>query len=173
MYNEKYDLIETKRGRKVYLGYGLIASRKASTYISFNHIKEAISKIKTLINEEYFGTIDLGRPVGKSACLTITDENKDKVQMLYRNGKQYRTPVIINGKMQNTQLVTLGIRHDKKDKDLYYVFAAWYGPKAVREPLDKNIESEEERQECVEFWSNHALSMSPRCIDWERSKEVV
>ena len=170
-YNEKYDLIETKRGQKVYLGMNFIQTRKNSTYVDFKHVKEAVSKIKTELGECEFLTIDLGRPVGKCGCVEVTDENRDKVRMLYRPGKSGRTPVIINGKSQMTHYVSVGIKHDKNDRDKYHVFAAYYGLHGNREPWDKNITSEEERQECTEFWKNHALVMSPRFIDWERSNK--
>ena len=101
----------------------------------------------------------------------ITDENKDKVQMLYRRGKSGKTPVIINGKMKQTQYITLGIQRDKKDKEKYHVFAAYYGPCATNEPWDPKIESEEQRKECEEFWNTHALCLAPTQIDWKRSKE--
>lgn len=170
-YDERFDLIETKRGQKVYLGYNFIMTRKNSSYVSYAHVKEALSNFKGLIEDHYFGTINMNRPVGKCACVEITDENRDKVQMLYRRGKSGKTPVIINGKMKQTQYITLGIQRDKKDKEKYHVFAAYYGPCSGNEPWDPRIKSEEQRKECEEFWSTHALCLAPTQIDWKRSNE--
>lgn len=171
-YNPKFDLVETKRGQKVFLGYKFIMSKHSSTYISYAHVKEAISKCKTLIEnrDSTIVTVDLGRIVGKTYCIPITDENRSQVRMLYRQGKKGRTPVILNGPGKETSLVTMIITRDEKDWNLYRVCAAYYGMKGTKEPFDKHIKSEEERQECIDFWSNHALSLSAKCIDWERSE---
>lgn len=172
-YNEKFDLIETKRGQKVFLGYKFIMSKHSSTYIKYDHVKEAISKCKTFIGDDKNGyaiTVDLGRTIGKTYCIPITDENRSQVRMLYRQGKKGRTPIILNGPGKETSLVTMVIVRDEKDRNLYRVCAAYYGMKGTREPFDKNIKSEEERQKCIDFWSNHALSLSAKCIDWERSE---
>ena len=170
-YNEKFDLIETKRGQKVFLGYKFIMSKHSSTYISYAHVKEALSKCKTLFNDNdtTIVTIDLGRTVGKSYCVPVTDENSNRVQMLYRKGKIGRTPIIINGPGKETSLVTIVVVRDEKDRDLYRVCAAYYGMKGTKEPWDKNIKSEEERHECIDFWSSHALCMSSKVIDWDKS----
>jgi len=172
-YNSKFDLIETKRGQKVFLGYKFIMSKHSSTYISYAHVKEALSKCKTLIGNRGTTavTVDLGRVIGKTYCIPVTDENRNQVKMLYRQDKKGRTPVILNGPGKETSLVTMIITRDDRDKDLYRVCAAYYGMKGTKEPWDKHIESEEEKQECIDFWNNHALCLSAKCIDWEKSNK--
>ena len=175
-YNEKFDLIETKRGQKAFLGYKFIMSKHASTYIKYDHVKEALSKCKTLFDDTRGGiavTVDLGRIIGKSYCVPITDENRNQVRMLYRQGKNGRTPIILNGPGKETSLVTMIVVKDERNKGLFRVCAAWYGMQASREPWDHNIQSDEERAESEAFWSTHALSLSAKCIDWDRSNNEL
>ena len=87
-YNEKFDLITTKRNQKVFLGHKFIMSKKGSTYISYAHVKEALAKCNTLFenHDMTWVTIDLGRVVGKEYCIPVTDKNRSSVQWLYRKG---------------------------------------------------------------------------------------
>ena len=78
----------------------------------------------------------------------------------------------MHGAGRETRFLTFGVIRDEKDRELFRVCAAYYGQKATRLPDDNNIRTEEERKECEEFWNTHALVMSEKTIDWERSEKV-
>lgn len=162
---------KTYRLQKVYLGKNFAEHMQAHQDVSLEHIKEALENLKVLVKNFYIGTVDLKRVVGKQTCVEITDENRDKVQMLYRKGRKGRTPILLEGEGVDTTCITIGIAKDDKNK--FRLFTAWYGTKATREPWDRNIESETELKECEEFWSKHAIIADFNSINWERSREAV
>jgi len=59
------------------------------------------------------------------------------------------------------------------EEGVYILITAWVGGLAKREPWDKNIRTEAERQECLAFWCKEALVYdeevmgSPFTSSWE------
>jgi len=137
---------------------------KAHSNVQWKHVEQAVSRLELGNRTFLMETVELPYIIGKSNC--VSSEDKD-VQMLYRKGRAGKSPVILDGEGTPTNKITIGIC---KKEDTYYLFTAFYGEKATREPWDTNIETEEEREECERFWSTHALCCTPDEIDWERSK---
>lgn len=162
-------IAKTYRLQKVYPGKNFVKHMEAHSDVSIEHIKEALENLKVLIGNFYMGTIDLNRTIGKCTCVEVTDENKDKVQMVYRKGREGRTPVLLEGEGFDTSHITIGISRDVNNKNVYRIFTAWYGDMSAKEPWDHRIETEEERRKADEFWSKHALIMDSNEINWERT----
>lgn len=127
---------------------------KAHKDVTSEIISEAISKIS--INSPYLmKTVKFDRIIGKSNLVKI-NRKTDNVRMLKRIGRDGETPICLNKRSVDTNLLTIGVCKD--DDGLYTVFTAFFGEKAPREPWDENIKNEAERLESEAFWKNHALS---------------
>lgn len=88
--------------------------------------------------------------------------------MVYRKGREDPTPMVKEREPLPCNVLTVIIRKEKELKNHYTLITAFVGRGSTREPWDKGIRSDEERRECVEFWSTHALLYNPDLIDWER-----
>lgn len=113
---------------------------------------EAVGKIE-YVPTFWIGTVDLGRVVGKNACVEVTAE--DDVREECRPGRELPSRVVYGREMEDTTLMTVGICTDEDD-GLVTVFTAFAGPKAPRELSDPRL-TEEERPAAEAFWRTHAL----------------
>ena len=112
--------------------------------------------------------------IGDTNCVEINES--DDVVMVYRKNRAGMTPMVKNRTSEPCNSVTLILAKDRKmpDDKNYVLITGYIGSGAPREPWDKNIDSEEERQESEDFWAKHALLYNEDLIDWGRtSKEDV
>ena len=153
MENKKF-FEKSKNNKEVYICEQTLQHMAAHADVNFNDIKEAIRKID-LVGTFFMDSINLGRNVGKNHCIYVSHENWGKVKMLQRPNRAGLTPQI-KAEPEDTSMITVGICLD--EDGLWTIFTAFYGPKAPKEPWDKNLK-EEERAESEAFWSCHALCM--------------
>jgi len=113
----------------------------------------------------FMESIEMDTVVGKDNCVTVSE--KDTVKLLYRKGREGRTPIVFGKEAEDTNLLTVGIYRDEDGLDT--VFTAFSGAKAPREPWDSDISSVEEKSEAEEFWRNHALFYDESAIDPNRN----
>ena len=114
-------------------------------------IAEAIQKVE-YIPTFWMNSIDMGRIVGKDACVEVTEN--DDVRWICRPGRKIESPVVFNKEPADTRYFTVGMCTD--DDGLVTVFTAFPGKKAPKEPNDPHLR-EDEREESQRFWSTHAL----------------
>lgn len=165
MAEDKVYLATTKTGRDIYIGDETLEHMKAHSDVSMDHIKEAIEKNDTYKSSFEFGSIDMGRIVGKDNCIEVK-ENDPEVHQLYRNGRKGTTPVTFSKEPKDTSVMTVGICLDNDDK--HTLFTAFYGKSAPKEVWDPRL-SNADRPAAAEFWKTHVIVVKPEDIDWERS----
>ena len=105
-------------------------------------------------------------PIGYSNCVSTTPE--DEIVMVYRKGREGQTPMVKGRKPSPCNILTVIIRKDKDFENHYTLITCFVGGSAKREPWDKAIRSEKEREECEEYWRTHALVYNPDLIDSDR-----
>ena len=121
----------------------------ASANITKSDLAEVCSQIKEL---KPFGFYSFeASSVGPVALTERTPEARE----LYRKGRNYLSPVIIyEGECPNkTNEITIGVC---LENGKYYIFTAFRGPLAPKEPGDPRC-SDAERPEAEAFWAKHAL----------------
>jgi len=109
--------------------------------------------IETFKLPSKFGTIGCGLygPVMGDPPVPL-----DEVRMVQRPGRNGPTPMV-DRPPRPTHILTV-IAGPEAEFDTY-LFTAFGGPLAPREPHDSDIESPEELAASKEFWSLHALSL--------------
>jgi len=153
-------LTDTADGEAVFLQPETKQHLEAHSSISMEVIKSAINAISLYGTSFFMKTVNTEYTEETSL---VERKPGDNVQMLYRKGRMGKSPVILNAKRELTNRVTIGIC---KENDSYYLFTAFFGEKAPREPWDCKTESE--RFESKKFWANHALI----CTEDEIESEV-
>lgn len=109
-------------------------------------------------------TVDLGRIIGTDNCVETTDS--DDVKMMYRKGRDGKTPIVFGREAEETTSLTVGICTD--EDSLETIFTAFTGKIAPKEPWDPRI-NPEEKAESENFWKHHALVYDESAIDTERN----
>lgn len=112
--------------------------------------------------------IHFAKSIGLTSCVSTTA--KDHIVMVYRKGRQGKTPMVKGRKPEPCNILTVIIRKEREEKykNHYTLITCFVGGDAKREPWDKGICSDEERRECEEYWNTHALIYNPDLIDWNR-----
>lgn len=128
-------------------------------------LEEAIAKIVLPTDgSDFFKTVvDLGRVIGQTACVEITDGSS---LFAVRRGRTEPTRVVIDvAKPDTTQFVVLARKGTLGD---WLLITGYAGADAPREPHDSYFEDglgDGEFEEALCFWSRHALvwdeSMGP------------
>ena len=127
------------------------------TDVSEELIIEAIQKVTFgLENNERMITVDMGRIIGKQACVETTAN--DKVVDAKRPGRKIASRIVCNREPVPTSKLTLGLSIKKED-GLLTVFTAYPGERAPMELTDYKYKrlSLEEKAEIRMFWDTHAL----------------
>ena len=122
-------------------------------------LMEAIGKIKYFGNS-WCGTVDLGRTIGKTNCVTVT--SKDTIRKMYLKGRYGKTPVVLNRQPEDTPFIGIKIQNDT-------VTYTCVGVLAPKEPWDSSLKDELSKNASEHFWNNHAIIYNDRLIDPERN----
>jgi len=156
-------LVRCATSQEIYITSETEKHLLAHTSISERQIKIALSQLY-ICNENFLMETKTVTEKGETSLIKRNPE--DTVQYLYRKGREGKSPVIIGKERELTNKVTVGIC---KENGIYYLFTAFYGEKAEREPWDRNIKTDAEREASEKFWATHALICTADEIDWERS----
>ena len=127
------------------------------TDVSEDLIIEAIQKVTFgLENTERMITVDMGRIIGKQACVETTAD--DKVVEAKRPGRKIGSRIVCNRNPVPTSKLTLGFSIKRED-GLLTVFTAYPGEWAPMELTDYKYKrlSPEEQAKIRMFWDTHAL----------------
>lgn len=115
-------------------------------------LTEALGNIDADGRDFIAESVDLGRTIGKTQCIE-TSEN-DEIIYAHRVGRFGPTRFVKNRDKVDTSTVTIIL---KKASEGFILVTAFVGPKAEREPWDKNIIDSAEKSRSESFWQNHAL----------------
>ncbi|MCR4991724.1 MAG: hypothetical protein K6A45_01625 [Lachnospiraceae bacterium] len=167
-------LANTANNQPIYANEATLRHMEAHSDVALEHIIEAITKVDSFDGQFFMGTVDLGRVIGKSTCVQVTEEDwaKGLVICLTRKGRKGETPFVLNREPEDTRSLTLGMCIDRED-GYFKLFTAFYGVKGEREPWDPNIKTKEEKWISQKFWKEHALVYDKDAIDWETCKPRV
>ena len=135
--------------------------------IDYEMLEEAIPGIETGDKERVEAQIEFDHIIGFDKCIEVGPD--DDVKMVYRKNRMGQTPMVIGISPEETNLLQIILKKDRFDQNKYILATTFLGKIAPREPWDKSIETEEERQECEEFWKTHALILDEDLVDWERT----
>ena len=127
------------------------------TDVSEDLIIEAIQKVTFgLENTERMITVDMGRIIGKQACVETTAD--DKVVEAKRPGRKIASKIVCNRDPVPTSKLTLGFSIKRED-GLLTVFTAYPGEWAPMELTDYKYKrlSPKEQAKIRMFWDTHAL----------------
>lgn len=103
--------------------------------------------------------IDMGREIGYSSCVPITD--KDQVVTVYRKNREGWTKMVKN----RTGIPTSNLTIVLKEHDGYLrCLTAYVGLGAPKEPWDRSLKTNKERVESIKFWSTHALLYNEKLL---------
>lgn len=115
-------------------------------------LTEALGNIDATGKDFIVESVDLGRTIGKTQCIE-TSEN-DEIVYAQREGRFGLTRFVKNREKKDTSIVTMIL---KKTPEGFVAITAFAGPKAEREPWDRNLVDPNEKAESESFWQNHAL----------------
>ncbi len=115
-------------------------------------LSQALGKIDSAGRDFFIESIDFGKDVGFSRCIETLDN--DDIIYAQREGRQGFTRFVKNREPVPTSFVTVIL---KKIPEGYKLITAFVGPQAEREPWDKNIVDESERDRVEHFWKSHAI----------------
>lgn len=126
--------------------------------VSEELIIEAIQKVTFgLENNERMITVDMGRIIGKQACVPTTPE--DKIVLARRPGQPHPSRIVCYKNPIPTTKLTLGLSISTTGENmdgLLTVNTAYYGDKIPKELNDPEL-SDQEKTEAEAYWKNHAL----------------
>lgn len=97
--------------------------------------------------------IKMDKIIGKTVCVK-TDDSSD-IFYAQRQGRNTFSRFVKNVEPQDCDTITMIVSRDNFNN--FYLLTAYIGYSAQKEPLDKNIKSEQEFLESKKFWNNHAL----------------
>lgn len=164
---EKIYLGKTSNGKEIYMIENSV-HMLAHSGITSEILAEAIEHL----GDRYTGPfgmyeVDFGRIIGTDNCVAI--ESGDDVRMMYRKGRQGKSPVVFGKEPAETTILTIGICTDSDDElKRDTIFTAFTGQLAPKEPWDPRLK-DEERAESERFWASYALVCKPEELDDERN----
>lgn len=129
-------------------------------------VEEALKRMYANGSKFKVKEVHFSKPIGYNYCVPITSE--DDVVMVYRKGREGKTPMVKGRKPLPCNILTVIIRKERDKNNHYTLVTCFIGGGSKREPWDKGIRTDEERKESEEYWSSHALLYNPELIDWDR-----
>ncbi len=161
-------------GRLVRLPSAFVRHQRAHP-VEARHLAEAIARIRIPRKGVLVTDVDLGRPVGLSHRVAADPVGPtDEILAARRVGRAFPTRVVTDVDPEQTSFVALVIARDHVREPV--LATAYYGRTGRPEPLGGIAGGHPaEREECLEFWSRHALAWvaghyveEPFATTWER-----
>ncbi len=135
---------------------------------------EAISKIELPTDGEFLKTtVDLGRVIGRSGAVeTDPIQYDEQTWFAHRIGRDGPSRVVLDTEGPEVSTVAI-LAFQARDRSTgkiqpgkYILATAWIGSaEAEREPWDKGIKTERERQAALRYWCSHALVYDKEVMD--------
>ena len=156
---------KTKCGGAVVVPWGRQQHLRAHPDV-LDVLDEAISKIELPTDGESLKTtVDLGRVIGRAGAVETDPIQYDEpAWFAHRIGRDGPSRVVLDteGPEVSTVAVLASQAKDRGTGEIqpgkYTLVTAWVGSaEAEREPWDKGIKTERERQAALRYWCSHAL----------------
>ena len=121
-------------------------------------LPEAISKAVFPVDGDLIAEVDLGRLIGRRGATSHDLVCLDQpVLFAQRVNRPYPTRVAVGVAGEETTRVVLIAGRNRSEPRSLFLRTAWIGTKSMREPWDMAIESQQEFDACLHFWSSSAL----------------
>lgn len=123
-----------------------------------NILEEVLLNVELPQDKSVYGKeIDMGRVVGKSACVKLKKISlSEKSCFALRINREKASHVILDTEGDSTSKVIVWARFDENFNQ-YILRTAYIGNLAPAEPWDKSLKTETQKQESLDFWCEHAL----------------
>lgn len=151
---------------KAACGGRVIVPRKAENHLVAhpevrNLLPEAIGRVKLPRDGAFLSAeVEMGRVVGRSGCVSTPPINPNHLSLFaQRIGRERPSRVIIGEGELTTKVVVLAFPV-RGEVGTYVLVTSWVGSLAPKEPWDCTIASDQEYQDCLQFWCSHALVWS-------------
>ena len=121
-------------------------------------LAEVIGRVTLPCDGQFLAlAVEMGRVIGRSGCVKAPRVGiNDSEKFAQRVGRDKPSRVVIG--VEGPEVTTVVIlAFASKEARTYVLVTAFVGGLAPKEPWDRNLGSELERQESLEFWSTHAL----------------
>lgn len=103
--------------------------------------------------------VEMERVVGRSGCVATPRIGlTDPAYFALRVGRERPSRVILDVEGPETTKVVVLAFASKESARMYILVTSFVGELAPKEPWDRNIKSQEELQESLDFWCSHALA---------------
>lgn len=128
-------------------------------------LPEAIGRIALPLDGSFLAVeVEMNRVVGRSGCIQKPPVGlNDRTLFAQRIGRERPSRVILEQGPETTKVVVLAFA-SREDTRTYVLVTSFVGQLAPKEPWDRNIRSEKERQESLDFWCSHALTHDPEVM---------
>jgi hypothetical protein len=119
-------------------------------------LPEALAKIEANGRGFFTEEVDMGRIIGNTIC--VTTDSSDEIVYARRIDVSRLTRFVKKRLAVPSSFITVILKKDNRDHTHFVIIDAFIGNKARPEPFDlRSIRTDEERQDSIKFWSNHAL----------------
>lgn len=118
------------------------------------------------INERFVDmVVEFPFNIGYSLLCETTVQ--DTIVYAKRKNREIYSRFTLDGEKKLTNKCVFVLNRSNQKSDEYYLITMFPGEYLVKEPQDKNIKDELERQRMLEFWRSHALVFNPKDVDLE------
>jgi hypothetical protein len=125
-------------------------------------LPEAIGRVILPRDGSFLSTeVEMGRIVGLSGRVRTPPIGPSDRSLFAQRIRRERPSRVVMGEGEETTKVVILAFPAKESADTYVLATSWVGSLAPKEPWDPMITSQEERQECLQFWYSHALIYDP------------
>jgi len=152
---------------KTFCGGTIVVPHKAEDHLRAHPevdllLPEAIARVCLPQDGAFLSAeVEMGRVVGRSGCVqTPSIVLNDRTLFAQRIGRDHPSRVIVGEGEKTTKVVVLAFA-SREEADTYVLVTSWVGSLAPKEPWDSNIRTDEEYQECLNFWCSNALVWDP------------
>jgi hypothetical protein len=123
----------------------------------------AIGRMKLPLDGSFISTeVEMGHVVGRSGCVATPPIGLDDQRFFaLRVGREKPSRVILDVEGPETTKVVVMAFPSRESRGVYILVTSFVGQLAPKEPWDKNIRSQSELQESLDFWCSHALIYDP------------
>jgi len=92
-------------------------------------------------------------------------EENDNIIYAKRKGRSMYSKFLIGGKSTEINKCVVVLKRSNDNPHEYFMITMFPGEYCIKEPQDKNIKSDAERESIMEFWDKHAFVFNSSEID--------
>jgi len=106
----------------------------------------------------YLGEVDMGRELGESGAVHTEPVKLDKkTTFAFRVGREGPTRVVPQGTPSEIVSTITVVAKPIEGSQEWELLTAYVGKLTPREPWDRGLQTQEEKKEALDFWSQYAL----------------